>query len=166
MKNLQNMKVIELKELAKEAKVSNWWTLKKVDLVKALEVNPISLELETIIQEEIEIEEALTESDIKEISPKLEEVKVPIIKKEPKEELHIIDVTGNEEVKIPIIKVEPIEDENLVTLKELIIEAGVKGTKARRLLRNANIERPSKRWEWDSIEHAHIIEQVKELLSK
>lgn len=130
MKNLQEMKVMELKEMAKELKVANWWTLKKVDLIKAIEwtqgiTNPPTLILE----------------------PKAKaEPKKPEAKPEPKAEV-------------------PVND-NLITLKELIIEAGVKGTKARRILRDANIERPFKRWEWDTKEHKEILEKVRSLLKK
>ena len=56
------------------------------------------------------------------------------------------------------------EGENIITLKELAMEYGIKGSKARRLLREANIERPYKRWEWDQEEHHNIITQVKVIL--
>ena len=54
--------------------------------------------------------------------------------------------------------------ENIITLKELAMEYGIKGSKARRLLREANIERPYKRWEWDQEEHHNIITEVKIIL--
>ena len=57
-------------------------------------------------------------------------------------------------------------DEDILTLKEIILELGIKGTKARRILRNSDIERPYKRWEWDKNKHEEIIKQVIELLSK
>lgn len=37
MKNLNEMKVAELKEIAKEMKISNWWNLKKDVLIKKIE---------------------------------------------------------------------------------------------------------------------------------
>lgn len=55
-------------------------------------------------------------------------------------------------------------EENIITLKELAMEYGIKGSKARRLLREADIERPYKRWEWDQEEHHDIITEVKALL--
>lgn len=62
-------------------------------------------------------------------------------------------------------KKEPKPDsENIITLKELAVSHGVKGSKARRLLREAGIERPFKRWEWDQDEHHDIITQVVTLL--
>ena len=56
------------------------------------------------------------------------------------------------------------DSENIVTLKELAVTYGIKGSKARRLLREAKIERPFKRWEWDQEEHHDILTQVKTLL--
>lgn len=55
-------------------------------------------------------------------------------------------------------------EENIITLKELAMEYGIKGSKARRLLREADIERPYKRWEWDQEEHHDIVTEVKALL--
>ena len=54
--------------------------------------------------------------------------------------------------------------ENIITLKEIAMEYGIKGSKARRLLREADIERPYKRWEWDQEEHHSIITEVKAIL--
>lgn len=61
-------------------------------------------------------------------------------------------------------KKEKKDSENIVTLKELAVTYGIKGSKARRLLREAKIERPFKRWEWDQEEHHDILTQVKTLL--
>ena len=68
-----------------------------------------------------------------------------------------------------LTKKDPAEEvekkgENIITLKELAMEYGIKGSKARRLLREANIERPYKRWEWDQEEHHNIITEVKVIL--
>ena len=54
--------------------------------------------------------------------------------------------------------------DNIITLKELAVTYGIKGSKARRLLREAKVERPFKRWEWDQEEHHDILTQVKTLL--
>lgn len=122
MRNLKELTAIELKGLAKEAKVSNWWTLKKAELITALEE----------VEETKETEET--------------------------EGIEIIDglefAIGEE------------EEEDLVTLKEIIANLGVKGTKARRILRSSNIERPYKRWEWSTTKHPEIIKEVYDLLSK
>ena len=61
-------------------------------------------------------------------------------------------------------KVEKKNPDNIITLKELALTYGIKGSKARRLLREANIERPYKRWEWDQEEHQDILTEVKVLL--
>lgn len=39
MKNLNEMTVTELKKMAKEMKISNWWNLKKEVLIKKIEEN-------------------------------------------------------------------------------------------------------------------------------
>lgn len=65
--------------------------------------------------------------------------------------------------KDPAEKVEK-KGENIITLKEIAMEYGIKGSKARRLLREADIERPYKRWEWDQEEHHSIVTEVKAIL--
>lgn len=65
--------------------------------------------------------------------------------------------------KDPAEKVER-KGENIITLKEIAMEYGIKGSKARRLLREADIERPYKRWEWDQEEHHSIVTEVKAIL--
>lgn len=65
--------------------------------------------------------------------------------------------------KDPAEKVEK-GGENIITLKEIAMEYGIKGSKARRLLREADIERPYKRWEWDQEEHHSIVTEVKAIL--
>lgn len=70
--------------------------------------------------------------------------------------------------KAPAKKAEPKEEakdpDNIITLKELALDYGIKGSKVRRLLRNAEIERPFKRWEWDQEEHSKIVTEVKMIL--
>lgn len=63
-------------------------------------------------------------------------------------------------------KAEKKDPDNIITLKELALTYGIKGSKARRLLREANIERPYKRWEWDQEEHHDILTEVKALLGE
>ena len=65
--------------------------------------------------------------------------------------------------KDPAEKVEK-KGENIITLKEIAMGYGIKGSKARRLLREADIERPYKRWEWDLEEHHNIVTEVKAIL--
>ena len=122
-KNYETMTAQELKTVAKEKKVKNWWNLKKAELVEALKV------LEKV--EEVE----------KEVSGK------PAPKKPSKK-----------------AKEEKVDSDNLITLKELAMDLDIKGSKARRLLREAGIERPFKRWEWDQEKHDKIITEVRTLL--
>jgi carbamoylphosphate synthase small subunit len=100
MKNLNEMTTTELKKLAKDQKVKNWWNLTKADLIKAL-----------------------TPAEPAKKSKK---------DKTPK-------------------KTKIITDDNLITLKEICADAGVKGSKARRLLREHATSEYQKynRWEWD-----------------
>lgn len=115
---MKNMKATELKELAKELKVKNWWLLKKAELIEEIEK----------VQ-------------------KVEEVK------EEEEQYQEGRQTG-------------LDPQNLITLKEICSELKVKGMKARRILRNAKIDRPYKRWEWNKNLHTETIKKVRELLKK
>lgn len=58
------------------------------------------------------------------------------------------------------------DQENLVTLKELADEFNMKGTKARRLLRNETAARPfgGNRWEWDKNLHKEALEAARSIL--
>lgn len=57
-------------------------------------------------------------------------------------------------------------EENLVTIKELASEFHMKGTKARRLLRNETAARPfgGNRWEWDKDLHKAELELARSIL--
>ncbi len=57
-------------------------------------------------------------------------------------------------------------EENLVTIKELASEFHMKGTKARRLLRNETAARPfgGNRWEWDKDLHKEALEAARAVL--
>ena len=126
-KNYETLTAQELKNMAKELKVKNWWTLKKAELIEAL----------TAMDKVEEVAE-----EVKDLTEK------PMEKKS----------SGKEE------KEEAKNPDNIITLKELAVTYGIKGSKARRLLREANIERPFKRWEWDQEEHHDILTEVKALL--
>ena len=145
--NLETLTAAELKTLAKEFEVKNWWTLKKAEL----------LEILTTMQEEQKEEEHLTEADIEEAVKKAAEelgIENPEIVPQKK---------TTKKTKTP--KVEKNE-ENLVTLKELAAEFHMKGTKARRLLRNETAARPfgGNRWEWDKDLHKAELELARSIL--
>lgn len=123
MKKINEMTSTELKAMAKELHIKNWWKMKKADLVTEIE--------------------------------KLQKAEKPATKKNKKKtEQQAHDVSNKSQKQ---------ENENIITLKELLPK-NMKGSKARRILRNADIERPYKQWEWDTVEHADIIDKVKELL--
>ena len=135
--DLTTMNLKELQNLAKELKVHSWWTMKKAELLEAL----------TLLQEEQKEEEHLTDLD-----------KEEAIEKAAKE----LGISKSSK-KTP--KVEKNEG-NLVTLKELASEFKMKGTKARRLLRNETAARPfgGNRWEWDKDIHKEELEVARSIL--
>ena len=172
--DLTTMKAEDLKKLAKDHKVKNWWLLKKADLVAAL----------AEIQAEVKEEEHLTSDDIDDLVSQVQK-ELGLDKEVPQEENPIyqdekIPMPGTQDpnwgekaagkaskkAKAPKApKVEKDQD-NLVTIKELAAEFNMKGTKARRLLRNESALRPfgSNRWEWDKVLHTEELNKVREIL--
>lgn len=148
--DLSTLTAENLKKLAKEYKVKNWWLLKKTELLEAL----------TLIQEEAKEETHTTEEDVKEmVHQAAKELGIELeTQEEPKQK-----TPKAKKEKAP--KVEKNE-ENLVTLKELAAEFHMKGTKARRLLRNETAARPfgGNRWEWDKDLHKAELELARSIL--
>ena len=167
--DLTTLKTEDLKKLAKDHKVKNWWLLKKADLVAAL----------AEIQAEVKEEEHLTSDDIDDLVSQVQK-ELGLNKEVPQEENPLVPMPGTQDPnwgekaagrafkkdktpKAP--KVEKDQD-NLVTIKELAAEFNMKGTKARRLLRNESALRPfgSNRWEWDKVLHTEELNKVREIL--
>lgn len=147
--NLETLTAAELKTLAKEFKVKNWWNLKKADLLTEL-TNIMNLQDKAAVQKANgEYREELK----KQAEKVYQEEKIP---EKP-------ESTPRKTTKTS--KVEKNED-NLVTLKELAAEFHMKGTKARRLLRDAAISRPygGNRWEWDKTLHTKELGEAREYL--
>lgn len=134
--DLTTLNLKSLQSLAKEFKVKSWWTLKKADLISEL-----SSIQETYKKAEESFQGAEEEAQKKEESPKSKAKKTKTHKMEKNEE-------------------------NLVTLKELAAEFHMKGTKARRLLRNETAARPfgGNRWEWDKDLHKAELELARSIL--
>lgn len=134
--DLTTLNLKSLQSLAKEFKVKSWWTMKKADLIS--EISSIQ---ETYKKAEESFKGAEEETQKKEESPKSQAKKT----KTPKVEK---------------------DEENLITLKELAAEFHMKGTKARRLLRDASIPRPygGNRWEWDKNLHVDELNMAREYL--
>ena len=142
--NLETLTAAELKTLAKEFKVKNWWNLKKADLITELTNIKLDLEDKAAVQKATEeYQEELKKTESQETQPS--EKETPKKTKAPKVEK---------------------DEENLVTLKELAAEFHMKGTKARRLLRDADISRPygGNRWEWDRNLHIDELNLAREYL--
>ena len=134
--DLTTLNLKSLQSLAKEFKVKSWWTLKKADLISEL-----SSIQETYKKAEESFQGAEEEAQKKEESTKSKAKKT----KTPKVEKN---------------------EENLVTLKELAAEFHMRGTKARRLLRNETAARPfgGNRWEWDKDLHKAELELARSIL--
>ena len=134
--DLTTLNLKSLQSLAKEFKVKSWWTLKKADLISEL-----SSIQETYKKAEESFQGAEEEAQKKEesLKSKAKKTKTPKVEK---------------------------NEENLVTLKELAAEFHMKGTKARRLLRDASISRPygGNRWEWDKNLHVDELNMAREYL--
>lgn len=144
--NLETMTATELKTLAKEFQVKSWWTMKKADLIISLE-GCRTLQLKAQEAHKKELEEMANKT--------YQEEEIP---QKPK-----TTPTTKKTSKTP--KVEK-DEENLITLKELAAEFHMKGTKARRLLRDASISRPygGNRWEWDKNLHVDELNMAREYL--
>lgn len=146
--DLTTLNAENLKKLAKEAKIPGWWTMKKAELLETL----------TLLQEEQKEEEHLTDADIQEMIQKTaEELGIELDTQEAPQE------KKTKKVKAPRVEK---NEENLVTLKELAAEFHMKGTKARRLLRNETAARPfgGNRWEWDKDLHKAELELARSIL--
>lgn len=143
--NLTTLNLKSLQSLAKEFKVKSWWTLKKTDLITELTNIKLDLEDKAAVQKATEeYQEELKETESQEAQT-TEEKKTTKKTKAPKVEKN---------------------EENLVTLKELASEFHMKGTKARRLLRNETAARPfgGNRWEWDKDLHKAELELARSIL--
>lgn len=138
--DLSTLNLKDLQTLAKEFKVKSWWTMKKADLVISLEGSKVLQQKARESQERREREsnqEDQEESQDK--APKARKPRPPKVEK---------------------------DQDNLVTLKDLAAEFGMKGTKARRLLRNETAARPygGNRWEWDKKLHKESLEAARSIL--
>lgn len=151
--DLSTLNLKDLQTLAKEFKVKSWWTMKKADLIAELTIRAEEQKAEQ------EMEDHTTKEDIEELVEKA------------LKELETEDQTQEKETKTPKAKTPKApkvekNEENLVTLKELAAEFKMKGTKARRLLRNETAARPfgGNRWEWDKDLHKAELELARSIL--
>lgn len=145
--DLSTLKLKDLQTLAKEFKVKNWWTMKKADLIIALG------------------EEKLNQEDDEVVRRANEEYQKELLEKDQETEDSFNKGKNHKPKKARRPKVEKDQD-NLVTIKELAAEFGMKGIKARRLLRNETAARPygGNRWEWDCELHKEALEAVRSIL--
>lgn len=143
--DLSTLNLKSLQTLAKEFKVKSWWTMKKADLITKL----------TNIQLDLEDQAAVERANLE-------------FQKEQAKTLETENQTQKKGIKAKTPKAPKIEknEDNLVTLKELAAEFKMKGTKARRLLRNETAARPfgGNRWEWDKDLHKEALEAARAVL--
>lgn len=157
LEELKTLTAADLKTLAKELKVKNWWNLKKADLITELTNIKLDLEDKAAVQKaNEEYQEELKKKETQETNGEVKEKTNEEAKKTQE---------AQAKKKAKAAKVEKNE-ENLVTLKELAAEFHMKGTKARRLLRDAAISRPygGNRWEWDKNLHVDELNMAREYL--
>lgn len=145
--DLSTLNLKDLQALAKEFKVKSWWTMKKADLIIALG------------------EEKLNQENDEEVRRANEEYQKELLEKDQETEDSFNKDKNHKLKKARRPKVEKDQD-NLVTIKELAAEFGMKGTKARRLLRNETAARPygGNRWEWDCELHKEALEAARSIL--
>lgn len=145
--DLSTLNLKDLQALAKEFKVKSWWTMKKADLIIALG------------------EEKLNQENDEAVRRANEEYQKELLEKDQETEDSFNKDKNHKPKKARRPKVEKDQD-NLVTIKELAAEFGMKGTKARRLLRNETAARPygGNRWEWDCELHKEALEAARSIL--
>lgn len=145
--DLTTLNLKNLQALAKDLKIKSWWTMKKADLLIALE------------------EEKLNQGDDEAVRKANEEYQKELLEKDQKTEDSFNKGKEPKSKKSRRPKGEKDQD-NLVTIKELAAEFGMKGTKARRLLRNETAARPygGNRWEWDCELHKEALEAARSIL--
>ena len=154
---MKTLNASEIKAIAKELKVKNWWNKKRQVLVEEIAA------IKGWENEKPEIIEFLLAGGEIEALPEAPQPvpknsredsaggKAPQ-KKKPRK------AKKNKEKK----KEKTQKDENLVTLKGICEELGVEGRIARRKLRGSDIEKPEGQWAWP-VGHEDI-DRVKELI--
>ena len=194
MINYTEMTATQLKEIAKEKHIKNWWLLKKAELVEQLSsIEEETPELPELTDKEkavlLSIQKSVkATSKVDEIMAAAVEVTglsvksvggvfTSLVSKDlvggsgviTKQGMAVLkELKGQEPQKFEednTTESGPDKNEdNLITLKDILVDLKLKGTKARRILRGKAIERPYKRWEWDKDLHKEIIDQVIEIL--
>lgn len=101
MMELKNMKVAELKEMAREMHISGWWVMKKDQLIEAIENNQQTEEVVSeeapVVAEETVVEPDVntlpTEENIPEVNPVAPEDE-PVEKPQRKNKKRLIEYNG------------------------------------------------------------------------
>lgn len=155
---MKNLNAAEVKQIAKELKVKDWWNKKRADLVAEIaEIKGWSHEAPEII------EFLLAGGEIKQCPAS----EFPLPK--PEKETSAMVATEKKPRRRPAKKVKATTEkksrqpqEGMVSLSDICTELGVEGRIARRKLRTAKFEKPGATWAW--AEGSKEIEEVKDLL--
>lgn len=154
---MTNLNATQIKQIAKELKVKNWWNKRRDDLV---------IEISTIKGWEGEtpevIEYLLAGGEIKQL-PYGPEVKPEIRHQESAGKPARRKPTKKSPKKVKE-KTPKAPKEDVVSLKDICTELGIEGRIARRKLRTSDIEKPGKQWEWTP--GHEDIQKIKDLLTK
>ena len=146
--NLSIMKTSELKKVAKELKVKNWWLIKKAELISEITRLQAEVAPDEIIEDIVE-DEKVEEKIIEDVAPESKKV-VLNFKAE--------DVKPDEKTEDP----KP-ETSKEFTLARMLEEIDMNGKKARRILRTKEVVKPGKQWAWDN---EKTYNEIKALLIK
>lgn len=180
--DLSTLNLKSLQALAKEFKVKSWWTMKKANLITELTNLQLDLEDKAAVEEaNLELQKEQEKSPLTEDEEychycgtrKKKGFLCPECGRDwaaPKDSGDSTQTQGKgtkaPKAKTPKAPKVEKNEENLVTLKELAAEFKMKGTKARRLLRNETAARPfgGNRWEWDKDLHKEALEVARAIL--
>lgn len=154
---MKNLNAAQVKQIAKELKVKNWWNKRREDLVAEIaEAKGWSHEKPEVI------EYLLAGGEIKKLpygpenKPGIKHQESAGMKKPRKRPTKKTSTKKEKAPKAP--------KGDVVTLAQICEELGVEGRIARRKLRGSDIQKPGKQWEWTP--GHEDIDRIKELLAK
>ena len=153
---MKNLNAAQVKQIAKELKVKNWWNKRRDDLV--IEI----AEAKGWSHEKPEVIEYLLAGG---------EIKALPYGPENKPEIRHQESAGKPSRRKPTKRKTPKKEkapkatkEDVVSLKDICTELGIEGRIARRKLRTSDIQKPGKQWEWTP--GHEDIQKIKNLLTK
>jgi len=167
---LEKNKVPELQQMAKKRglKYKEYGTMKKAELIEYL-LSPEPKEDKAVIKEQLE-------KDVQDHIENGGEVKQCRSQRPPKRvapteksaEKNVSDSKSKKRGRPNKgLSRKPVRTaENVITLQEILEPLGISGTKARKLLRSSDIEKPGKQWVWDKEKQKKEIKAVTTFFKK